>query len=269
MPGRHGDILWSLPTCRALAQAAGEPIDLVVSEQYRTLVPLLETGAPYLRCVWADPTWHVRESAPMTPARPPSAPAEYARVVHLGYERWPMNVLPAEAYLAAVAQWGDGLPRLDLDTPWINPPEEVSYRRDVDFALGFTDEWFELKYGLLQLLMRRFTRAIVVTNSPRWENEGGFPPCSWTRAVDALRSAPVFLGCCSALHVLACAIGKPVVLMEPAEARWHEVFYPYGKQGRVTLVVGNDRRPTWDARHVAEAIIHAILHASVSTMVPP
>jgi hypothetical protein len=264
MPGRYGDILWSLPTCRALAQAAGEPVDLVISDKYASLVPLLETDADYLRCVWADPTWQVRETAPMTPARPPAVPDDYDRVIHLGYERWPMNVLPVESYLAAVTQWGEALPPLDLDTAWIGRPEQEWFRRDVDFAYGFTDEWFELKYGVLRLLMDRFTRAITVCHSPRWQQEAGCPPCPWTRAVDCIRSAPVFLGCCSALHVLACAIGKPVVLMEPAEARRHNVFYPYGKQGRVTLVLGTDGRPTWDARHVADAVVHACTARTVS-----
>jgi hypothetical protein len=258
MPGRYGDILWSLPTCRALAQAAGEPVDLLVSQKYGSLVAPLLAGCRYLGRVMADESWTVWETAPITPPRPAFIPG-YDRTIHLGYERWPMNALPVESYLAAVTQWGDGLPKLDLDTPWIDPPvgRVRPSRVDVSFAYGFTDEWFELKYGLVQLLLRRFERSLTVCDSPRWRQEAGGPGCSWSYAVDRLRSAPVFLGCCSALHVLACALGMPVVLMEPAEARWNEVFYPFGKRGRVTLVVGNDGRPTWDARHVADALVHA------------
>jgi hypothetical protein len=42
--------------------------------------------------------------------------------------------------------------------------------------------------------------------------------------------------------------------MEPAEARWNDVFYPYGKIDRVRLVTGTDGRPTFDARHCMDAI---------------
>jgi hypothetical protein len=50
-------------------------------------------------------------------------------------------------------------------------------------------------------------------------------------------------------------LGKQVVMVEPNEARWNPIFYPYDKTGgRVELVVGNDARPTFDARHVADTL---------------
>jgi hypothetical protein len=69
----------------------------------------------------------------------------------------------------------------------------------------------------------------------------------------------VFLGDCSAWHVLAMAMGIPVVLVEPLEARWNPIFYPLGMDGpQVTMVRGNDGNPTFDARHVADALTRAL-----------
>jgi hypothetical protein len=102
-------------------------------------------------------------------------------------------------------------------------------------------------------------RTVDLSVGPRWIAEyqqhehGG--PWSWEHAAAWISRAAVFLGDCSALHVLACAIGTPCVLMEPNEARHHEIFWPYGKTGpQVTQVLGTDGRWTWDARHVWETV---------------
>ena len=73
-----------------------------------------------------------------------------------------------------------------------------------------------------------------------------------------MTNAQIVLGCCSALHVLAVALGKRCVSMEPAEARWNPIFYPLGTTGRVKLVMGSDNRPTFDARAVRQAVEEAL-----------
>lgn len=89
----------------------------------------------------------------------------------------------------------------------------------------------------------------------RWETEAGYYSTSWVDAATFLNVSKVFFGDCSALHVLAVAMGKPAVLCEPMEARWNDIFYPVGKVGpQVRLVTGLDGRPTFDSRHCAEAI---------------
>ena len=78
---------------------------------------------------------------------------------------------------------------------------------------------------------------------------------NWVDAAAKIKKAKFFLGCCSALHVLACALGKSVVMVEPNAARHNPIFDPYGKTGRVHLVCGNDGLPTHDSRHVREALL--------------
>jgi hypothetical protein len=88
---------------------------------------------------------------------------------------------------------------------------------------------------------------------------------NWEETVTAIQAADVFLGCNSGLHVLACAIGKPVIMMEPSPARHNPIFFPLGTTGpQVTLVLGNDGQPTWDARAVADT-----LHRVLSTVRTP
>jgi hypothetical protein len=56
-------------------------------------------------------------------------------------------------------------------------------------------------------------------------------------------------------------MGKPCVIMEPMTERLNPIFWPLGQDGpQVTLVRGNDRQATFDARHTAETL-ERVLHA--------
>lgn len=257
-PGKFGDILWALPTVRAISEAVGEPVDLVIAGAYGSIVPLLKRQA-YLGVVWAEIDWQVQNTAPMTPRVPPLPFAEaqgYDRVIHLGYMGWPTPDLPLAALNNACGWVGMPpiRPHFDLARPWIIPPYHIDY--PVAYTVGFTDEHFELKFGLAWLLHRQFLGGdafpICVSNSPRWNNETALSGAyNWESAAGWLAISPAFLGCNSALHVLARAMGVPVVMMEPNPQRHNDIFYPYGKSGKgVELVCGNDGLPTFDARHV-------------------
>jgi hypothetical protein len=267
MPGRFGDILWSLPTVRAIAKTIGrEAVDLAISAKYGSIAPLIRQQ-PYIGHVHVLADWQVQETAPMTPWQAPVDPSAYDRVIHLGYQRWPMNALPLEHYFNAVSQWGRELAPIDLKTPWIDAPLGPLHV-PARCVVGFTDEWFELKYGIWELLRQdpiadqAGAGWLSISGIPgsRWRTEGGHvSDLGWIGAAEAIGGAHVFLGCCSALHVLACAMGTPAIIVEPSEARWHPIFWPFGMDGpRVTCVKGNDGKPTFDARHVRDAIKQAI-----------
>jgi hypothetical protein len=167
------------------------------------------------------------------------------------------------------AQWPPDWPSLrplDLDRPWItiDPIANPS-----PITLGWTDEHFELKVGLTSLCLLQAqdpTRIINVSWSPRWQAEWweaswGHPaPAegvlgSWRGVAKILAGAQVFCGDCSALHVLACALGIPTVIMEPNPHRHHPIFYPYGMDGRrVQVVRGVDGLPSFDSRHTWDVI---------------
>jgi hypothetical protein len=267
-PGKYGDCLWALATMRAISEAVNQDVDLLLSAQYGTedFMTLLRQQY-YVGNVYRAADWAIRETAPITPRVPPSLPEGYDAVVHLGYEGWPKFDLARETYrLAELQLLRHRLPPLDLDTPWIQECES-DLRVDTGhyLAIGFSEEHFELKVGLTSLIgdpfLQNGAHAYVtnISQGPRWENWTWDVlerrPSSWTERASVLRHACLFVGCCSALHVLACGLGVPVILAEPAHARHHDCFYPFGKRStRVQLVLGADGLPSVDSRHVREAI---------------
>ncbi len=250
-PGRAGDILWALPTVRAIAEASGVPVDFRVAGEFAGMVPLLRQQE-YLGSVRAILDWG------LTPPNEWEAPVgrlgDYDKVYNLGYRQWPTTALPYfVAQQAGVT--------IDLERPWIRVERDTLFK-STRLVVGFTEAWFELKLGLTE----------IVTSQPpigtRWTTEGAsLPvlPCGWVEAAQRIEGADLFFGDCSALHVLAVALGKKVVLMEPMEARWNPIFYPFGMDGRVQVVKGNDDNPTFDARHCAGVLREALTVRTVRT----
>ena len=261
-PGRAGDIIWMLPTARAIAEAYDTPVDLQLAGEFAGLRPLL-AQQPYLGQVSADPRWGMEGSPAPVPF---DLGLPHDRVFPLDYRGWPEWPLPLCPYTvaqSACAADGVQLGPLDLLRPWITlvaPPEIWA----VDIAVGFTEAWFELKLGLLTEVNYSLQEALVQLTPPgsRWVGVPGYIPvegCDWLYAAATIQRAQVFFGDCSALHVLAVALGKRCILMEPMEARHNEIFYPLGKTGpQVTLVTGNDGLPTFDARHCIDALRKAL-----------
>jgi hypothetical protein len=262
MPGRYGDILWSLATARALAEAYDTAIDFAISAKYGSLQALIQ-AQPYIACCVVDGLWDVQETAPMTPRIPTACVAPgYDVVYHLGYAGWPERPLPYEcARLANIHRESRGEPLLQvvLDRPWITAPANP----DTDpgkIVVGWSDEWFELKYGLTELIFPSDDPVdVLVPPQSRWAQEhrwGSHVSVDhWEEATARIATADLFVGCCSALHVLACGVGTPVLLVEPNPQRHHAIFYPYGKTGpRVRLLLGGDGQPTFDARHLKDAV---------------
>lgn len=274
-PGRHGDILWALPTVRALAEGYGEPVHLRLSAKYgsEAFCQLLRQQ-DYLASVEALSDWQIDESAPITPRVPPAHYGDgwhdtNVHLYHLGYAGWPHPTLPEDVWRRVREQydaeqvgqmWPGEFPPLDLTQPWLTTPAAI---RGLDVAIGFTDEHFELKFGVTTLLLNAEDGApwigmVLAAPGSRWAREACHVAQSWQEAAEAIAIARVFFGCCSALHVLAVGLGTPCVILEPNPQRGHDTFWPLGKDGRVQLVRGGDGQPTWDSRHCAEAIADAL-----------
>ena len=285
MPGKYGDILWALPTVRALAQQVDGPIDLMVSAAYGNLCPLIERQSYINRCV-ANLDWIERPDggvAPFAPYRPAAVDAadtkiffpanaagdiigEYDRVIHLGYQRWPQNQLAYEIYLNAVSQWGDSHQGLtstfDLDVPWIEAPSlEVGGGPvpPLDVLICWSEEWAELKAGvtgaLSYALHPQFSTTEIRPRHSRyyeWPMGLSLDDATWEQTAAWIAKAPVVLTCLSAQWVLANALGRQVVIMEPSEARHNPIFFYDAPRNH--LVLGNDGKPTFDARAVVDAV---------------
>jgi hypothetical protein len=264
-PGRYGDLIWALPSIRALSRRLGHPVDLQIAGEFGSIAPLLQQQ-PYLGVIHIDERWG------LTPAQaweaPPLEMEGYDLVLHLGYRGWPTRPLPYETLANLNAQLPQFPPELGLrleiqpeelhlDEPWIQiagayPPTEL--------AVGFTEAHFELKLGLLASLDRYLPPYLQLTPpGSRWTTEGrglvSVQAGDWLMHAGTIRNSDLVLADCSALHVLGAAMGKRVVVMEPMEARWNPVFWPLEMDGpQVWCVKGNDGRPTWDARHTRDLI---------------
>jgi hypothetical protein len=262
-PGRAGDLLWCCACLREISATVGEPVDLQVCGEFDSLSPLLEQQ-PYIGTVYASEAWTMDQGwAGAQAARPPNARLQYDRIWDLGYRRWPELPLPQEIWQTSLVE-REWVSPLDLTRPWLRVDRPRQHAR---IAVGWTECWFELKLGLHVVLQDHFgTAARLLQLCPpgsRWETEVSSAisvhPCGLLEAARIIRAADVFLGDCSALHVLAVGLGVPVILCEPMEARWDRIFYPLGKTGpQVTLVHGTDDRPTFDARHVCDALDAAL-----------
>ncbi len=265
-PGRYGDLLWALPTVRAISEQIGAPVDLQISGEFGGSFVDLISQQPYLHDVQVDHRWGLADwidgdGSLQQAWQPPPIPG-YDRVYSLGYRRWPELALPFETQETARREYGLDV-TIDLTRPWISV-ESAPYTTDV--ACGWSDCHFELKYGLMELLHpdedpATFKVRALIAPGSRWATEGGYVPYTWMKAAQTIQSARVFLGDNSALHVLACAIGRPVILYEPMEARHNPIFLPFGMDGpQVTSVKGNDGLWTTDARHCADALKAALAH---------
>jgi hypothetical protein len=262
-PGRYGDLLWTLPSIRALSRRVGQPINLLIAGEFASITLLLQQQ-PYLGQIITDPAWSL--SPPNEWQAPPIS--GFDLTFHLGYRGWPTLALPYEALHNLNAETVDAGMRsagmgniqpseLALTDPWIQvdgpgPPCEL--------AVGFTEAWFELKLGLLASLDRYLPPYVQLTPpGSRWTTEGvglvAVQAGDWLIHARTIRNSERFLGDCSALHVLAVAMGIPAIICEPMEARWNPIFYPVGMDGpQVTVVKGTDGRPTFDARHCRDML---------------
>jgi len=254
-PGKFGDLLWALPTVRAISEHFDQPVNLILSDYLAPIVDLLNQQ-PYIQQAVSYPVWQVEMTAPLTPRVPPTE-FNFDRIFHLGLDGWPLANLPKCIEAILHQQWKDAdgpAPTIDF-RPWITAPRlPPVLDAHAKFAVGFTDEWFELKFGIHELLILCGNRVVLCAEGSRWQREAGWEPSTWIEAAQTIHNARAFLGCCSALHVLSVAIGKPTVVMEPNVHRHHPIFWPEQVKDRVHQVLGGDGEWTFDARHVRETI---------------
>ena len=276
-PGRHGDILLAFPTLRALAERTNTAVALAVAPAYRGVCELALLQ-PYIAEAFAIPDWVIEEAAPITPYIPQTIPPGYDLVFHLGYKGWPLQALAFEHYRLLLEQWpmrSGPMPTLDIVRPWLCRPYPPILDRPW-VSLGWSEEWLELKIGITVALAHRFPQVQFQWIRPwapsRYDEIGStgqalpknvcIVHAGWAETARTIGRSRVFIGCNSAASHVATGLGVPVVMVEPAEARWHPIFYSYGAGGpQVTLVKGNDGRPTFDARHVGDALEKTLTEA--------
>ncbi len=274
MPGKYGDILWSLPTVRAVSETFGVPVDFLVSVDYGHHRDLLRLQ-PYIREVISWPSWEHHRSgcSPWSPFDEglhylPRELPSYDHVFHLGYRSVPDKPLPEFIYgELGKTTAGVRMCPLDLDRPWVSTGSPSSGYHSSAVAVGWSPSHASLKVEFTEFLKERFPHVAFVPIMPAipngdvWEQFWCFDavrPANWVESAERVATAQFFVGCCSALYVLACAMGKSALIFEPDKARWDSTFYPYGTNGPRVLLVRANSAGAFDAV-AAEAACASLL----------
>jgi hypothetical protein len=269
--GKFGDILWSLPTARQVAQESDErKVDFAVMPAYKSLLPLLEFQS------WIDKAFVIDDwictGSPCGDqpwCAPEPAGASYKRVCHLTYRAHPgMQGTPAIA-LCDYTAWQQGVhlkrpvvPFIEAQPIDVFPPPPLPV-----LCYSFNGDYFTPKQ---QFLFRLITRTKDLIS---WTNVGELP---WMQAASLLSQGNPFIGCRSACWVLAMGLGCQTLTYEPNPSRhmagpWGKVFScPYGKEHALRMdspflaadeaadeiLAWRDkywRREKWDGRTVTTA----------------
>lgn len=219
--GKFGDILWSLPTVRQISRKCGQPVNFGIMPAYSSLLPLLN-DQPYICDAFTMTNW-ICTGSPYGD-QPWLAPGgEYFReAYHLTYRSHPHTKLPL------VAAENGGVILQDPVVPWIevNNPGPVPFGAYV--AVGFNPMYHDLKQSFLRgvrSMLPHITFVDVTTSS-------------WKNAADIIQHALCFLGCRSALHVLAHGVAAKVIIFEPDPPRSWDIFKsPWGTEVQVQTAI--------------------------------
>lgn len=225
--GKAGDILWSLPTVRAVSQLTGGPVDFCCMPQYKSLLPLLEYQ-PYIGRAFVVEDWKCTGSPHGDqPWKAPShVESGYEKVWHLGYRKPPD--LPLIDFTAVQA----GVELKPPVLPFLEAPECTSTPAGEKYvACGFNPGYKHLK----ERFRAAFDPGIKVVDTET---------VPWLEAASLIKHAVCFVGCRSSNAVLAHGVNQQALIYEPDLARsgygrpwWRRVVrkivYPLAPEGTI------------------------------------
>lgn len=190
--GNNGDILWSFPTLLALHERLGTKVDFCCMGQCEGILPIVQRQS-YIDKAFAAHTWtSTNDLHGLQPWYPPrDIERGYDRVFHLTYKVHPMTS-PSMTLIDFIADQ-QGL-KLKDPLPFIETDE---WKRDAmappDVAIGFNKHDEALK-------QRFMARLRVVAPEVGFFDVTQLP---WTEASSFIKAAVGFVGCRSALNVIA------------------------------------------------------------------
>lgn len=206
--GHRGDILWSLPTARKIAEWVNQTVDFGIMPEFKDMVPLIQAQS-YIDVAFAIDGWDCT-GAPhgCQPWKPPQyIEAQYGASWHLTYRAHPgINdvALPLIDYVAHQ----QGIKFHGSPLPFLQAPVVHNLQKPY-VAFGFNEQYRREKTAFLELLMHMCPGIdfIDTTRQP------------WLDAVDLIKHALIFVGCRSSNYVLAHGVGQQVITFEPHPSR--------------------------------------------------
>lgn len=224
--GPYGDILWSLPTVRAISQMVGERVDFATMPGYQSLHYLIEYQ-PYIDKFFTIPDWYCTGSPhgnqPWSP--PANRVKDYERCFNLTYKAHPGiggKRLPLIDFIADQ----QGIKFIENPLPFLKVRSDFGYEKALPFvAYAFNPMHFDLKTKFLECLQSAKLDVVF--------NDVTIMP--WLNAATVIKHAIAFVGCRSSNNVLAHGVGqKNIFIYEPhinrkASGPFGDVFgCPYG-----------------------------------------
>jgi hypothetical protein len=299
--GKFGDILWSLPTAKYIAErVAGQSVDFAMMPYYKSLLPLLVSqtyienafvAEDWLRThsnhgdqPWQPPEW-VEKGGPLHYDAEQhgikTAQVPYDKCWHLTYRGHPGITAPSMplvdfiAYQQGISFNGyDPVPFLDVDE---SVEEEA---RKIHFTSGpmldvikdkrlvtynFNEQYAEQKQKFLEALW-----AKLALLSP--EASVGFElfnvgEVGWKEAAWLIKKSLVYVGCRSANWVVANGVGQQTITFEPHPSRHAKCHLgtvfgnPYGKETALPFGL-----PEAVAADVASSLIRKMREAEFASV---
>jgi hypothetical protein len=214
--GKFGDILWSVPTVKHIADHTGELVDFGIMPAYESLLPLLNRQ-PYIDHAFVIKDW-ICVGSPHgdQPWEAPVPEGSYDKVYHLTYRNHPGYQSPALIDFIA-AQQGmtlqNPLPCIEAErSKWLNKVDDY-------VTFSFNEQIRDKKDELIARLTASFGEELPFIDVTKE---------SWERAAELVRDSVMHLTDRSALWVLACLVGqKEIYSFEPNSSR--NQSGPFGK----------------------------------------
>jgi hypothetical protein len=222
--GPNGDILWSLPTVRAISQMVGTKVDFAMMPYYDSLITLIE-HQPYVRKAFTVPDWiRWHSNFGDQPWHPPKTVEQgYDRCFHLTYQSHPA-LGDQRYYLIDFTAHQQGI-KLKDPLPFLSVGQVCPDKPTVAYA--FNTQYAELKLQFLEHLKAKLPEY-------RFENVAELP---WLQAAAWIKWSVCFVGCRSSNYVLAHGVGQPhIFVYEPhpsrhASGNFGDIFgCPYGME---------------------------------------
>lgn len=208
--GPNGDILWSLPTAKAIASLGEGKVDFAMMPDYEKLIPLIE-AQPYIDKAFVVPDWsRWHSNHGDQPWQPPKHIEEaYERSYHLTYRSHP-GLGGVRLPLIDFTANQQGI-KLKDPLPFLTVPQVVDHDEFIEFvAVAFNAQYVEVKAQFLKALEDKMPDVVFVdvTKLP------------WVKTANIIKNAIAFVGCRSSNYVIANGVGqKNIFTFEPHPSR--------------------------------------------------
>jgi hypothetical protein len=213
--GKYGDILWALPTVRAVANfMAQEKVDFGIMPQYRSLLPLLNFQT-YIDKAFVIEDWECTGSPyGDQPWLPQHVPQGYERAFHLTYRGHPgIHCAPLPLIDFIAEQQGmrlvNPIPFIDVPAGFFRAKNEPEINCHAAYA--FSAGAAEAKAKFLDIVIGQAGNNIAWIDASKED---------WMTAALLIKLATCFVGSRSSNNVIAHGVGqKNIFIYEPESSR--------------------------------------------------